>query len=187
MPSKNVVTPEFRVSYPNLFEPRLNDLNGKQEYSLVALFPKGADLAPLKKAANDLLVEKLGADKAKWPKNLRNPFRDQAEKEKEGKLPDGHEAGAIFINMKATQRPGIVDQNVQPIMDQTQVYAGCFGRAQVNPFYYNQKGNCGISFGLNNFQKTKDGDSLSGRVRAEDAFEPVAGAAGGDDNSDPFA
>lgn len=170
--SENVMTPEFRVSYPNLLEPRLNDLNGKMEFSLVALFPKGADLSSLKGAAQAAIVEKWGADKTKWPKNLRSPFRDQGEKESEG-----YEAGAIFINMKSNQRPGVVDANVKPIIDPSQVYAGCYGRATVRAFAYDQKGNRGVSFGLQNFQKTRDGESLSGRMKPEQEFEPIASSA----------
>ena len=175
--AENIITPEFRVSYPQVLESRLNELNGKQEYGLTGLFPKGCDLSVLKKGAEAVLIAALGADKSKWPKNIRSPFRDQAEKEKDGKLPAGHEAGAIFINFKANQRPGLVDASVQPIIDASDFYAGCWARAQVRPFYYDQKGNKGVSFGLQNVQKTREGDPLGNRVRAEDAFEAVAGAA----------
>jgi hypothetical protein len=171
-----VITPKFRVSYPTVFTTKKNDLSGKDEYSLVALFPKGADLSALKAAAAQAVKDKWGD---KVPQNLRSPFRDQAEKEKGGKLPEGHEAGAIFINMKSTQRPGLVGPDNQPIIDATAFYAGCYARAQVRAYAYDQKGNKGVSFGLQNVQKMEDGESLSGRVRAEDAFQPVAGATTG--------
>ena len=134
--SENVMTPEFRVSYPNLLEPRLNDLNGKMEYSVVALFKKGEDLSKLKVMAENAVVEKWGADKTKWPKTLRSPFRDQGERES-----DGYEEGAVFINLKSNQRPGVVDANVQTIIDPSQVYPGCYGRATVRAYAYAQKGN----------------------------------------------
>lgn len=171
--SENIITPEFRVSYPQVLQPKLNDLNGKMEYSVVALFPKGADLKPLKAAAAAAAKEKWGD---KLPANMRSPFRDQGEKEKDGALPAGLEAGAIFINFKANQRPGLVDANVQPILDASDFYAGCWARAQVRAFAYDQKGNKGVSFGLQNVQKMREGEPLGSRVRAEDAFEAVAGA-----------
>lgn len=180
-------TPRFRGSYLNVFKARKNDLNGKDEYSIVALFPKGADLAALKAAANAAIVEKLGADKTKWPKGLRNPFRDQAEREKDGKMPDGHEAGAIFINLKSTEKPGVVDANVQDILEERQVYSGAYYIANVRPFYYDQKGNRGVSFGLLNLQKVADGDPLGGRVRPTDAFKAVEGAAVAASAEDVFA
>jgi hypothetical protein len=174
----NVMTPPFRVSYPAVFQAKKNDLNDKMEYSVVALFKKGEDLSKLKKAVQECIEAKLGTDKNKWPKNLRSPFRDQAERKKttdDGKeiLPDGYEEGAIFISMKSSQRPGVVDQNVQPIIDESMFYAGCFAHATVNPYYYDNKGNRGVAFGLQNIQKLRDGDPLSGRTKAETDFAPV--------------
>lgn len=173
----NVITPKFRVSYPNIFKPQMNKLSGKEEYSVTALFPKNADLTELKKAVQAVLEEEFGADKAKWPKTMRTPFRDQAERAKEGVLPAGHEEGAIFINLKSKQRPGVVDENVQDILDPSQFYAGCWARASVRPYYYDQAGNKGVAFGLQNIQKIADGDPLSGRAKPENDFAPVTGAA----------
>lgn len=174
----NINTPTFRVSYPNVFKAKKNDLNGKDEFSIVALFKKGEDISALKTAAQKAITDKWGPDKAKWPQNLRSPFRDQAERAKEvdGKriLPAGHEEGAIFLNLKSSQRPGVVDQNVQDILDESQFYAGCFARASVNAYAYDQKGNRGVSFGLGNIQKVKDGEPLGNRARPESDFAPIA-------------
>ncbi|MDP3939789.1 MAG: DUF2815 family protein [Deltaproteobacteria bacterium] len=183
---ENVITSPFRVSYPQVFRSKHNDLNGKDEYSVVALFPKGADLSVLQKAANDAIVDKWGADKAKWPKPLRSPFRKHEEKEKDGKLPEGMEPGGIFISLRSIQRPGLVDGDRQPVIDETGFYAGCYARAQVRAYAYDMKGNKGVAFGLQNLQKMADGDPLSGRQKAEDAFEPVAGVAADADAGDPF-
>lgn len=167
-------TPVFRASYPKVFKAELNKLNGKMEFSVVALFPKTADLSALKKAAQDACIEKWGEDKTKWPKNLRSPFRDQGEKANDdGALPPGHEKGAIFMNFKSKNKPGVVDQNVQEIIDGTDFYPGCFAKAHVNAFAYDQAGNRGVSFGLNHIQKVKDGEPLDGRTRVEDAFAPI--------------
>jgi len=179
----NVLTPPFRVSYPAIFQAKKNDLNGKMEYSVVALFKKGENLDKLKAAVRECIEAKLGKDQTKWPKNLKTPFRDQVEREKlneeTGKmvLPEGYEAGAIFMNLKSTQRPGLVDKDVNPIIDQSEFYAGCWAIASVNPFYYDQKGNRGVSLGLQNIQKVREGDPLGGRTKAEDDFAPIAGAA----------
>lgn len=174
-----IITPTFRVSYPNVFKPRKNELNGAMEYSLVALFPKGADLSQLISAAQKAIEETWGTDKSKWPKTLRSPFRDQAEREKEVNgqmvMPEGHEKGAIFINLKSKQRPGVVDQNVQDIIDESEFYAGCFAKASVRAYTYDQKGNRGVAFGLGNIQKVGDGDPLGGRTRAQDDFAPIEG------------
>lgn len=180
-----VMTPEFRVSFPNLFKAKKNELSGEDEYSVQALFPKNADLSVLKKAAEAAIAKKWGDDKKKWPANLRSPFRLQEERAKlnaEGEkvLPPGYEEGAIYLNLKSKQRPGVVDESVQPIIDETEFYPGCYARATISAYAYDTKGNKGVSFGLGNIQKTRDGEPLGGRMKAEDEFAPIEGASEGD-------
>lgn len=184
-----VNTPEFRVSFPKVFEPEKNELSGKTEYSIQALFPKGADLSALKQLCKR-------AAEAKWgnniPSGLKTPFRDQAEKPMKDKetgaivkddngnpvLRPGHEAGAIFVTLKSKYKPSVVDQNVQDIIDPSKFYGGCYAIAAVNAFAYDQAGNRGVSLGLQAIQKTRDGESLGGtRVKPEEAFKPVVGDA----------
>jgi hypothetical protein len=177
--STNVVTPEFRVAFPSVFKPRRNDLNGKDEFSLVALFPKGADLTPLKKAAHAACVKKWGEDQKKWPQGLRSPLRDQGDRFKindEGQevAPQGYEKGAVYLNLRSNQRPGVVDQNVQPIIDESEFYGGCWAKASINAYAYDQKGNRGVAFGLGNVQKVKDDDAFGNRTKPEQDFAPVA-------------
>ena len=66
-----------------------------------------------------------------------------------------------------------LDKQVQPILDQTEVYSGCYGRISVNFYGYNSNGNRGVAAGLGNIQKLKDGEALSSRTNAEDDFEAV--------------
>lgn len=171
-----VTTPMFRVSFPNVFKPRLNDLNGQDEFSVMALFAKDADMSAIKKAAQDAIVKKWGADQTKWPKNMRMPWRDQAEKAKDGKMPDGMVEGALFMTFKSRNRPTVVDQNLQEIIEPQKFYAGCYARASVGAFAYDNKGNRGVSFGLNHLQLMKDGEPLSGRPTVSSAFEAVGHA-----------
>jgi len=168
-----VITPTFRVSFPNVFRPAKPMAGSTQEpkYGLTMLFSKDDDISALKKAAEDACAEKWGADKSKWPKNLRSPFRDQGEKDYEG-----YEEGAVFVNATSKQRPGLVDANMNDIIDESEFYAGCYARASINAFAYDTAGNRGVAFGLNNVQKLKDGEPLGGRTRPEDDFEPVGGS-----------
>ena len=168
----NVITPEFRVSFPFVFRPQKAMEAGKDpKYAVTMLFPKGTDLSKLKAAANAVVAEKWGADKTKWPKGMRTPFRDQGEKEF-----SGYEAGAIFVTATSKQRPGVVDAQVQDIIDESQFYAGCYARATIRAFAYDQAGNRGVAFGLQNIQKLRDGEPLGGRSRPQDDFEPLPGA-----------
>lgn len=165
----NVMTPKFRASYAYVFRPsKPMQLGGEPKYSITMLFEKTADLSALKKAVQEAAAEKWGPDKTKWPKNLRSPFRDQGEKDK-----PGYEPGCIFITATSKQRPGLVDAKLQEIIEEKEFYSGCYARATVRAFAYDQAGNRGVSFGLQNIQKLADGEPLGGRTRPEDDFEPV--------------
>lgn len=196
----SVTTPTFRVSYPSVFQPRYNKLSKKNEYSLEGLFEFKKDspeMASLKAAANNACIKKWGPDQSKWPKPtapkvFQSPFKDQVEKAKDGKQPEGTTAGNVFMRFKCDStkhKPAVVDNNRQEIIEESKFYAGCYARANVNAFAYNEAGNIGVSFGLNALQFVKDGQPFSGRPTVEEAFEPIAaspdtsGSGGGDATS----
>ena len=164
--SDKITTPEFRVSFPSVFEARAFSEAQTKKFELTALFPVATDISALKALAVKVATEKWGE---KMPTTLRSPFRDGSEK------PDleGYE-GHVFVKMTSLQRPGVVDQNVQPIIEQGDFYGGCYARATVTAFAYDKAGNKGVSFGLQNVQKLRDGDAFSGRGKPEDDFEAVA-------------
>ena len=66
-----------------------------------------------------------------------------------------------------------MDNKVQAIIDQSEVYSGCYGRISVTFYGYNSNGNRGIAAGLGNIQKLKDGEPLGGRNSATDDFSTV--------------
>ena len=66
--------------------------------------------------------------------------------------------------------PGIVDADLNPILERSEVYSGVYGRASINLYAFNSNGNRGIACGLNNLQKISDGEPLGGKSRAEDDF-----------------
>lgn len=165
-----LITPEARLSFPALFTPRapMEGSPGEPKYGCTLLFPKTADLSALKAAAS-------AAVKEKWPngapKGLRSPFRDGDEKDLDGY------AGCIFINVTSKQKPGVVDESLQPIIEAGGIYAGCYVRASVRAYAYEKAGNRGVAFGLNNIQKLRDGEPFGGGPsKAEDDFEAVASA-----------
>lgn len=167
---EKIVTPKFRVSFPNVFEKGVFD-GEETNYNLHMLFPKTTDLTPLKELAKKAILAKW-PDKNKRPSNLNqhNPFRD-GDVEK----PDvaGY-VGMIFVKASSKMRPGVVDQNVQPIIDAEEFYAGCYARATITAYTYNKMGNAGVAFGLQNIQKLEDGEPFTGRSKPEDDFDAVA-------------
>lgn len=183
-----VNTPEFRGCYLTVFEPKLNTLNGKMQYSVTALFKKGQDLKAMQDAAQAACVQRWGSDKAKWPKNIRSPFRDQAEKEKEGELPAGHVAGAAFVTFSTNEnprspKPAVFDQRNKRIepADCHRVTSGFWFIANVTAGCYPSKKDegkgisPGVKFYLNGLQLVREDEPLSGRPNVEKAFAPVEG------------
>jgi Protein of unknown function (DUF2815) len=163
------LTPKARASYVYVVRPNKPMQAGQEpKYSLTLLFEATSDLTALRKLAKDAAVTKWGADATKWPANLRNPFRDQKEKDKEGYV-----SGCFFITATSATRPGLVDNNLQDIIEEKDFYSGCYCRAQVTAFAYDKAGNRGVSFGLNHIQKLADGPPLSGRGTPQDAFDAV--------------
>ena len=79
-------------------------------------------------------------------------------------------ADAYFINANSATAPGIVDADLNPILERSEVYSGVYGRASINLYAFNSNGNRGIACGLNNLQKISDGEPLGGKSRAEDDF-----------------
>lgn len=176
--SDKLLTSEFRVSFPHLFKAVTPKGSDKAKFSISMLFPKretltgqklveyDAFMTAAKKAAGDVAKEKWG-EKAATLK-LKTPFLDAGEYEYEG-----YEKGMVLIRASSVSAPQVVDAKVVKIIDDSEIYPGCYGKASVNVFAYDSNGNRGVSFGLGNFQKTRDGDNLGGRSRAEDDFVPL--------------
>lgn len=164
-----VMSPKARLAFPAFFTPTAMEEGQEKKYQCVLLFDKDADLSALKAAAKAAMEEKW-PDAAKRPKNLRSPFRDGDEKEEWEGFP-----GQIYISARSNSKPGVVDANVQPIIEPSEIYGGCYVRATLNAFAYDTAGNKGVAFGLGNVQKLADGPAFDGRTRAEDDFTPVAG------------
>lgn len=175
-----IVTPEARLSYPNLFKAR--SVNGNEpKYSCTLIFGAKADLSKLKTAALEAAREKWGskADDMIKRKQLKLPFRDGAEKDGEG-----YGEGTIFVNATSKQKPGLVDRGLEPIIEDGDLYPGCYVRASLRAFAYDTQGNKGVSFGLQNVQKLRDGDPIGGRSRPADDFEPIEAGSDGDADLD---
>ncbi len=172
-----IMTPKFRVSFPHVFEP-VENLQKKKKYSVVMLFPKGTDLSSLKTLMKAVAKEKWGD---KIPEGLRLPFRNGNDKAYEGYK------DTIFATASAIQKPGVVDEQVKPIISQEEFYAGCYARATITAYAYDVTGNKGVAFGLQNIQKINDGDSLSGKGKPEDDFGAIGESSADDtDNKELF-
>lgn len=159
-----------RFSYAHIFEP--DSINGSEpKYSVSCIIDKNdtETIAKIKKAVETAKEEGKGKWGGKIPTNLKLPLRD-------GDIdrPDDEAyAGSYFLNANSRQAPQVVDNRVQPILDQSEVYSGCYGRVSVTFYAYNSNGNKGVAAGLGNVQKLRDGEPLGSRVNAADEFDAV--------------
>ncbi|MEY8354892.1 DUF2815 family protein [Lachnospiraceae bacterium 54-53] len=161
-----------RFSYLHCWEP--NVVNGSDpKYSVSAIIPKSdaETIEKIKKAVEQAKKDSVSKWGGKLPSNLKLPLRDGDIDRPE----DEAYADSYFFNANSRQAPQVVDKNVQPILDQTEVYSGCYGRISVNFYGYNSNGNRGIAAGLGNIQKLRDGEPLGGRSNAEDDFDAMEG------------
>ena len=186
--SKRFTTSEFRVAFPSLFQPRAVSEGKPAKYQLIMLFPhSNAGLSELKKQFLAYAKEKFASDptvyaafldafKTKFPdmpefvKGIRHPFKNGDDKPEWTGFP-----GCVYIRVSSNQKPGVVDASVSEILDADEVYGGCYGKASLNLYYYPPKdgGKPGINFGLNNFQKTRDGEPFGEFAKPEDDFEAL--------------
>lgn len=164
MSNTRVVTGEVRLSYANIWEPR--SINGSDpKFSCSILIPKSdtATIAAIEAAIKAALEDGLPKFGGKLPPKgaLKLPLRD-GDTEKDDEVYAGH----YFINANSKTQPQIVDEKVQPIIDQAEVYSGCYARVSVNFYAFNTNGNRGVACGLGNIQKLRDGEALGGGVSA---------------------
>lgn len=173
-----IITGEVRLSYAHVWEPN-SIQGGKPKYSVSLIIPKTdkATITAIEKAIDAAIDAGIAKFGGKRPNKaaLKLPLRDgDVERDDEAY------AGAVFVNANSTVAPQIVDENVQPILDRSEVYSGCYARVSLSFYAFNTNGNKGIACGLGNIQKTRDGEPLGGgRISAESDFGPATSA--GDD------
>lgn len=174
-----VITGKIRMSFVNVFKPRAHTPGQEEKYSVTILLPK-SDTAT--KAAIDTAIKAaIEQGKEKWngvvPPNIPNPIHDGDGVKQDG-TPFGPECKGHWVftaSAKVDYKPEVIDQYCQPVLNQSEIYSGCYGRVSVNFFPYFFAGKKGIGCGLNNLQKLADGEPLAGKASAaEDFGAPVS-------------
>lgn len=166
--STKVVTGVVRLSYEHVWEPA--SVNGSNpKYSVSLIIPKSdtKTITAINQAIDNAIRDGAAKFGGKIPPKgaLKLPLRD-GDTERE----DEAYRNAYFINANSTTAPQIVDRSVQPILDRSEVYSGCYARVSINFYAFNSNGNRGIACGLGNIQKVRDGEPLGGKTSAADDF-----------------
>jgi hypothetical protein len=175
-----VVTGEVRFSFCNLLKPRASQQGGPEKYSTTILIPK-SDVGT--KQRIDAAIEaakQLG--KTKWngviPPMVAIPIHDGDGVKPSDGMPFGEECKGHWVLSASTsvdQPPKIVDANLNPIINPTEVYSGMYGKIAINFGAYANAGKKGIGCYIStNVQKTRDGEPLG--ASAPDASTDFGGA-----------
>ena len=176
MATKVITGVNTRWSYANVWEPKAME-GGKPKFSVSLIIPKSdtvtvgkiqAAIEEAKREGQSML--KGNAKSVPALSTLRTPLRDGDLERPD----DPAYANAYFVNANSATAPGVVDANRNDILDRSEVYSGCYGRASINFYAYNANGNRGIACGLNNLQKIRDGEPLGGRASAMSDFATEA-------------
>ena len=186
-----IVTSEFRAAFTHVWvgkPPQADRANGKPRFTVLALFPPDADLAPMK-AAIQQAGEALWDSKAAGIMKMQ-PFKAPFKQALDICNTDGEPYFAWARGWTAAElwsyiQPGIAGPHkdvttgkLEVLSDEATFYSGVFARAKVRAYAYDgrkdQRG-FGVNFELMNLQKLRDAERLGGssRTRAEDDFEPI--------------
>ena len=156
------------ISYPTLFEPKQINGKGDPKFSGTLILDPATDWNALNACIQEAIGSKFGNQ---VPANLRQPIVPADE--------DGFPGmWKIHAYSDAERAPQVVDQRVQPVMDRSQIFAGCKVNMYVRFYGYDTSGNKGLAVALNavmivdNINVTR----LDNRRDAKDVFKPVPGA-----------
>lgn len=180
------VTFPARLSFNDLFTPRAAQEGGTPKYQAVLLIPKNdektiaavntaIDAAVQDAVARGTIKQAIDPTMTQYP-----PLRDGDRPKNDGTSRGDAYTDHWFISAKASEsrKPFVVDGNVHPILDQSEVYSGMYVNAAVQFYVYSNSGNVGVAASLNGIQKVKDGERLGAEpTTAEDVFSALGGQA----------
>jgi len=191
-------TPVFRVSYPHVFVPQGNKdkPEATPKFSLSAIWdtkdftPKDKELwKKISTEVNAACIKEHGKSFKECIKNsnFKRGIRIGTD-EKEKDDVNYYFEGCRFASLTSSAKPGIVKRDGEsPIESQEDFYAGCYARATITIYAYNNVSK-GVALGLNNLQFIKHGEKISMRSTASDDFadaeEPDFEEDGGSDVND---
>lgn len=164
----NVTTGEARLSYVHLFKPYAHQPGAEEKFSCTILVPK-SDTAT--KARIDAAIEaaKQKGISGKWngvcPPIVPDPVHDGDGVRPSDGMPFGPECKGHWVftaNTGVDYPPEVVDQNGNPMINQSEMYSGVYALVNVEFFPYIFGGKKGIGCSLGPVKKVRDGEPLGG-------------------------
>lgn len=182
--SENFRAPDCRLGFDLfLLQPQkktndagqpITDKNGKQveEWGATFIYPNSTSKAPFEKAIIEACINAKWGDEAKIKEMIgagliKSPFLKGDGKEarfkkgeKAGELQPGYGPDVWFIRTNTRIAPPVryKDPNIQATREE--VYSGCYGFPVLNAYTWEGQTGKGVTFGLQYFQKLRDGEKL---------------------------
>lgn len=164
----NVTTGKARLSYVHLFKPYAATPGQEEKFSVTVLVPK-SDVDTMNRINAAIEAAKQRGTAEKWngvcPPVVPTPVHDGDGVRPSDGMPFGAECKGHWVftaSAKADYPPEVVDANMNPIINQSEIYSGIYARVNVNFFPYSFGGKKGIGCGLGPVMKLEDGESLGG-------------------------
>lgn len=168
-----ITTGKVRASYVNIFQPKVPQGGGEAKYSVTLLIPKtdtatiNSIYAEIEKAKQEGAQKVFGGN---VPPVCKTTLYDGDGVQESGALFGEECKGCMVLRTSTGIKPLIVGVDMQEILNPADVYSGCYIRANINFYAYSNAMKRGIGCGLNAVQKIGDGEPLTARVTAEEAF-----------------
>jgi len=167
--TEDMKTPIARLSYAQtLFKPRAAKNSTVEKYGCTLIFPN-KDRAALEEMVRKCIVGEWGdkgldmASKGLIKSPLLAGDGKEARSKETGELHPGMGSDVFFIRTQSIYEPAVRYRSANIPATPEEVYSGCFGFGVVNVFaWYNQENGNGVSFGIQYFQKTADGEKIGG-------------------------
>lgn len=170
--SEEFKTPECRVSYAfNMFKPRMqekDDGTKKEQWGATLIF-LDQHRAVLEKVVGAVILEQWGEKGLVRAKEglIKSPFLSgtgkEARNKETGELHPGMGEGLFFIRPNANKAPVVRYKSATIPATEEEVFSGCYGFSVLNAYaWHNDKNGDGVSFGLQYFQRTRDGERIGG-------------------------
>jgi hypothetical protein len=171
------LTPVFRVSFPSVFVMDSYG-DGTPKYTLDAIWDPSKFTDKDKKLWAQLLAGMDEASLSKFKKKLKElpvTFHKGIRNGNE-KTSEGYGEGKLFSKLSSNKPFGVVDLARNPIGpahgNESLLYAGCYARAFVRPYAYDNKSR-GVRLVILSLQKVAEGEKLDGSANAAKKFEDV--------------
>lgn len=177
--SERLISPKGRATYPHVFKASAFQGEGDPKFSIGLMLDKKVPstkefIAKVKaaqeSALTDLYAKKLPGNLERWG------ISDGDGLTLKNGDPDPTTAGMWVIKGTSKNRPAVIDATGTEIMDELEVYGGCYGRVNICAKAYGTPAKGGVTLELNVFQKIADGPAFGGAEKAKQSALAEMGA-----------